>query len=109
MNNKILLLAITIFIIPLCACNPSPDMVTVTRVIDGDTIEIGTGQKVRYIGIDTPEVYPETEPYGIEAWEANSRLVEGLYRRCIDKCRTRKTGNGQGQGIPARYPVSGAA
>jgi len=77
MNNKILLLAITIFIIPLCACNPSPDMVTVTRVIDGDTIEIGTGQKVRYIGIDTPEVYPETEPYGIEAWEANSRLVEG--------------------------------
>jgi micrococcal nuclease len=77
MNNKILLLAIIIFIIPLCACNPSPATATVTRVIDGDTIEIGTGQRVRYIGIDTPEVYPETQAYGIEAWEANRRLVEG--------------------------------
>lgn len=26
----------------------------VSRVIDGDTIEIEGGQKVRYIGIDTP-------------------------------------------------------
>src|SRR3989338_1270259 len=29
--------------------------VLVTRVIDGDTIEIEGGQRVRYIGIDTPE------------------------------------------------------
>ncbi len=35
--------------------------VLVTRVIDGDTIEIEGGQKVRYIGIDTPEtVDPRT-------------------------------------------------
>jgi micrococcal nuclease len=27
----------------------------VKRVIDGDTIELENGQKVRYIGIDTPE------------------------------------------------------
>lgn len=27
----------------------------VVRVVDGDTIEIEGGQKVRYIGIDTPE------------------------------------------------------
>jgi micrococcal nuclease len=77
MNSRTLLLVIIIFIIPLCACNPSPDTATVTRVIDGDTIEIGTGQRVRYIGIDAPEVYPKKEPYGTEAWEANSRLVEG--------------------------------
>jgi len=32
---------------------------------------------VRYIGIDTPEIYPQSEPFGREAWQANRRLVEG--------------------------------
>jgi len=32
---------------------------------------------VRYIGIDTPEIYPQLEPFGSEAWQANRRLVEG--------------------------------
>jgi len=49
----------------------------VTRVIDGDTITIEGGYRVRYIGIDTPEVYPELEAFGMEAWQANRRLVEG--------------------------------
>jgi endonuclease YncB( thermonuclease family) len=30
-------------------------LATVARVIDGDTIELTTGERVRYIGIDTPE------------------------------------------------------
>lgn len=41
-------------------CNSEPqesDYFTVTRVIDGDTIEINTGEKVRLICIDTPETY----------------------------------------------------
>ena len=46
-------------------------------MIDGDTIIVEGGFRVRYIGIDTPEVYPEVEAFGIEAWEANRRLVEG--------------------------------
>jgi micrococcal nuclease len=49
----------------------------VTRVVDGDTVVIEGGYRVRYIGIDTPEVRPEPEPFGIEALEANRRLVEG--------------------------------
>lgn len=55
----------------------------VTRVIDGDTIEIdlnGRRERVRYIGIDTPEtVHPNrgVEPYGLAASAANRRLVEG--------------------------------
>ena len=78
MNSKTLLLAISLFlIIPLCACISTPETATVTRVTDGDTIVIGTGQRVRYIGIDTPEVYPEREAYGMEAWQANRQLVEG--------------------------------
>ena len=32
---------------------------------------------MRYIGIDTPEVHPQPEAYGIEAWQANRLLVEG--------------------------------
>ena len=28
----------------------------VTRIVDGDTLELGTGQTVRLVGIDTPEV-----------------------------------------------------
>jgi micrococcal nuclease len=78
MNRKILLLVIiSFFIMPLSACTSAPETTTVTRVIDGDTVIIGTGQWVRYIGIDTPEVYPKMEAYGMEAWQANRRLVEG--------------------------------
>ena len=46
-------------------------------MIDGDTITIEGGYRVRYIGIDTPETYPETEAFGVEAWRANRQLVEG--------------------------------
>jgi micrococcal nuclease len=51
--------------------------VRVTEVIDGDTIIIEGGYHVRYIGIDTPEIYPQVEAFGREAWQANRELVEG--------------------------------
>lgn len=54
--------------------------VKVLRVIDGDTIELESGQKVRYIGIDTPEtVDPRRDPqcFGKEASSYNKELVEG--------------------------------
>lgn len=54
--------------------------VIVTRVIDGDTIEIEGGIKVRYIGIDTPEtVDPRTsvQCFGKEASSKNRELVDG--------------------------------
>ncbi len=46
--------------------------VLVTRVIDGDTIELETGEKVRYIGIDTPE---KDECYFEAAKRENELLV----------------------------------
>ena len=46
----------------------------VTHVIDGDTIEVEGGYRVRYVGIDTPE---RGEPYYWEALQANRNLVEG--------------------------------
>jgi micrococcal nuclease len=52
----------------------------VSRVIDGDTIEIEGGERVRYIGIDTPETVDPRKPvqcFGIEASNKNKELVEG--------------------------------
>jgi len=46
----------------------------VSRVIDGDTVELVDGQRVRYLGIDTPEV---GQSYSSEATERNKELVEG--------------------------------
>jgi len=54
--------------------------VTVARVVDGDTVELSTGQKVRYIGLDTPEVVDPRKPvqcYGVEASNKNKQLVLG--------------------------------
>ena len=48
----------------------------VARVIDGDTIELADGQRVRYLGIDTPEL---GELYSYDALELNQDLVEGKW------------------------------
>jgi micrococcal nuclease len=57
--------------------------VTVTRVVDGDTIHVqmpdGTTEKVRFIGVNTPESTTRHEPYGAEASAyAKRRLPKGL-------------------------------
>lgn len=64
--------------------SPDTQSVKVVRVIDGDTIELENGQKVRYIGIDTPEtVHPEKsiQCFGIEASAKNRESVEGKHIR----------------------------
>lgn len=56
----------------------------VKRVIDGDTIELESGERVRYIGIDTPETkHPvkKLQCYGKEASQKNSELVAGKFIR----------------------------
>jgi len=56
------------------------NLVKVIRVVDGDTIEIEGGEKVRYIGIDTPETVDPRKPvqcFGVEASKKNQELVEG--------------------------------
>ena len=56
---------------------------TVVRVVDGDTIHVKLWErveKVRYIGVNTPETHHPTrgeEPGGREAAEMNRRLVVG--------------------------------
>jgi Staphylococcal nuclease homologue len=54
--------------------------VPVKRVIDGDTLELNTGEKVRMIGVDTPGTKDPRKPvqyFGKEATAFTEQLVEG--------------------------------
>ncbi|MBI1885821.1 MAG: thermonuclease family protein [Chloroflexi bacterium] len=68
---------------PSPTLHPSLIRARVSRVIDGDTIEVsikGRLYKVRYTGIDTPETVDPRRPvqcFGREASERNRELVEG--------------------------------
>jgi micrococcal nuclease len=58
----------------------SGGMAKVVAVLDGDTIVISGGERVRYLGLNTPETHhPDKLPEycGQEAFEANRRLVAG--------------------------------
>jgi len=46
----------------------------VSKVIDGDTVELSNGEKVRLLGINAPEI---NEPFGEEAKEFLSKMLEG--------------------------------
>ncbi|MEO8625928.1 MAG: thermonuclease family protein [Candidatus Limnocylindrales bacterium] len=56
---------------------------TVVSIVDGDTIHVdidGVEYRVRYIGIDAPEIAHDTNPgerLGPQATQANADLVEG--------------------------------
>jgi micrococcal nuclease len=52
----------------------------VRAVFDGDTVLLETGERVRYLGIDAPELGHNGEPsecFGEKAGEANSKMVLG--------------------------------
>ena len=52
----------------------------VTRVVDGDTIIVGARERIRLIGVDTPETKHPQKPveyYGKEATAFTRKMVEG--------------------------------
>jgi len=59
----------------LAATDATGLVATVREVIDGDTIVLRDGRKVRYLGINAPE---HGQPYAREATNFNRRLVGGL-------------------------------
>jgi micrococcal nuclease len=72
------------FVLPFLLSCRGPLTVTVTSVVDGDTIvaqrESGTEMKVRIVGIDTPETVDPRRPpqcYGPEASAETHALLEG--------------------------------
>jgi micrococcal nuclease len=56
--------------------------VFIKKVIDGDTVVLGNGERLRYAGINTLELHTLEgipEPFAKEAYELNKKLVEGKY------------------------------
>lgn len=54
--------------------------VYINRVVDGDTVEMEGGIKIRYIGVNTPETKDPrrgVECFGEEAFQFNKNLIEG--------------------------------
>ncbi len=83
--GRVFLLAALLTLLPaLVSCQDGSFLaVKVVSVVDGDTIQVccigWKREKVRYIGINTPETkHPtkEVEHFGEEASEANRKLVE---------------------------------
>ncbi|PZC45892.1 MAG: micrococcal nuclease [Chloroflexi bacterium] len=82
-------LTIPLLLLALLACNSGPTiaqgftLAEITRVIDGDTIDVrlnGNIQRVRLIGIDTPETVAPGQPvdcWGPEASAKAKELMEG--------------------------------
>lgn len=62
------------------------ETVTVLRVIDGDTVLLEDGRRVRYLGIDSPE---KGAPHSEEAARANNILVGGKTVR-LESSRARQ-------------------
>ena len=65
------LIAVALSILGMCTASAAP---TISKIYDGDTITLSTGEKVRFLQIDTPELSPG-ECY---AEEARSALVSLL-------------------------------
>jgi micrococcal nuclease len=61
---------------PQSPCGPSTGVVA--SVVDGDTVELASGEKLRLLLVDTQEVTSgKNECYGAEARDYTRQLVEG--------------------------------
>jgi micrococcal nuclease len=66
--------------VPVPAPAASEELILVERVVDGDTLVLAGGDRVRLIGVDTPETHHPTkpvQPFGPEAYEFTRGMVEG--------------------------------
>ena len=62
--------------------------ILVRRVIDGDTIQLETGERVRLIGIDTPEMHESDKLYrDSQRTGQDTRAIQELGRRAWDFTR----------------------
>lgn len=55
--KKYLFIVALIFTFILGYCSYNEETFIITRVVDGDTIQLNDGRKIRLIGVDTPEKY----------------------------------------------------
>jgi micrococcal nuclease len=71
--------SVALILVSLVAVVPpasgAPPVYRVDHVVDGDTIALRNGQRVRLVQIDTPEVFFGVECYGRAASAATKRLL----------------------------------
>ena len=80
MKNIFIVIAISFLVAGCSPPVPGAYYSRVVHVYDGDTVRLANGEKVRYIGIDTPEMNykrPPAEYFAQEAKYFNSNLVYG--------------------------------
>ena len=68
----------------LATFTASSPVVQVARVIDGDTLLLSNGERVRLIGVDTPELHHPLKPvqyFAREASEFTREMAEGKRAR----------------------------
>jgi endonuclease YncB( thermonuclease family) len=69
-------LAVTLTSLAVCpVAGGAPAVYRVGHVVDGDTIALRNGQRVRLVQIDTPEVFFGSECYGRAASAQTKRLL----------------------------------
>jgi micrococcal nuclease len=67
---------LSLLMLAACGTDDKFETVVVDRVLDGDTVELLDGRKVRYIGVNTPEL-KNNACYAKEARDFNEALVLG--------------------------------
>jgi len=80
MKGKWLTVLIALLILTLHLSVSHAETFKVKRVIDGDTLLLTNGERVRLIGVDTPETKHPQKPvqyFGKEAYLFTKRMVEG--------------------------------
>jgi micrococcal nuclease len=67
----------------LAKTTSSIEEVVVNRVVDGDTIELRDGRKIRLLNIDTPETVKPNTPVMCYGKEAKARMVELVDKKTV--------------------------
>src|SRR5262249_53284055 len=68
-------LAVAVLVGAPVATSAPTSVYRIARVVDGDTVDLTNGAKVRLVQIDTPEVYFGVECYGRRASATTKRLL----------------------------------
>jgi endonuclease YncB( thermonuclease family) len=80
-RSAVVLAALFSVLLAMAGGEPAPASISVGQlgridhVVDGDTVDLTNGAKVRLVQIDTPEVYSQPECYGKQASALTKRLL----------------------------------
>ena len=69
------LVLVGLVVLALCGDAGAAGVYRIARVVDGDTVYLTSGAKIRLVQIDTPEVYFGEECYGEAASAATRKLL----------------------------------